>query len=81
MFATTPSERFMTTACRAVISDDSRPKKMPSGETAVPSRKMPTKKPAVTTAQAYKMWRDGRAAKRRYEVKTVSGSTRPRTTW
>jgi len=63
------------------MAEDAMPKVIPRLETYVPSRKTPTKKPAVTIKHEKRMWRDGRVCKKKYEVVTVRGRTRPRATW
>lgn len=45
--STTLNPRFITAAWRAVIKELEIPKKTPSGEIRVPSRKTPMKKPRV----------------------------------
>ncbi len=70
----TTSRLFLiTTECSAVIMDEVTPKATPIMETSVPSRKTPTKKPAVTTAQAARMRNEGRTLRRKKEVPTVKG--------
>jgi hypothetical protein len=41
----------------------------------------PMKKPIVTIRHEERMRREGRACRRRKEVKTVKGRTKPRATW
>lgn len=72
---------LMTTECTAVMAELATPKKIPSVETGVPSRKTPMKKPNVTMAQAPKTLREGRAWRTTKETATVNGRTRPRATW
>lgn len=78
---TTPKLCLMTTECVAVIAEEVTPKKMPIGDTSVPSRNTPMKKPRVTNAQERRMRREGRVCKTRPEVATVKGNTKPRATW
>ena len=71
---------LMTTEWMAVIMEDATPKKIPTAETGVPSRKTPTKNPMVTTAHAARIRREGRACRRKKDVPTVNGRTMPRAT-
>lgn len=78
----TTSKLFLiTTEWRAVIIELTTPNPTPIRETSVPSRKTPTKKPMVTTPQASRMRKEGRAWRRKKEVPTVKGRTIPRATW
>jgi hypothetical protein len=78
----TTSRLFLiTTEWTAVIIEDATPKPIPAMETGVPSRKTPTKKPAVTRPQARRTLTDGRECKYTSEVMTVKGRTMPRATW
>ena len=51
---------LMTTEWMAVIMEDATPKKIPTAETGVPSRKTPMKKPKVTREHARRAGREGR---------------------
>ena len=72
---------LMTTECMAVIMDEVTPKKMPLGDTGVPSRNTPMKKPSVTIPHEASTLSDGREWRTTQEVTTVKGRTRPRATW
>lgn len=77
----TTSRLFLiTTEWIAVIAELATPNAIPSGMRGVASRKTPTKKPSVTTEQAKRIRRDGRACKKTKEVPTVKGSNNPRAT-
>ena len=56
------------------------PKKTPTPETLVPSRKTPTKKPRVTRLHAKSTRNDGRAWRKIKDTATVNGRTNPRAT-
>jgi hypothetical protein len=81
LLLTTSRLRLITTECEAVIAELVTPKNIPVGETGVPSRKTPMKKPRVTMAQENKMRRDGRVWRTMKDVPTVNGRTRPLATW
>lgn len=72
---------MMTTEWMAVITELITPKVTPMTETSVPSKKTPTKKPAVTEKHAKKTRRDGREWSTKKEVQTVKGRTMPLATW
>jgi hypothetical protein len=72
---------LMTTLWTAVIAELATPKPTPKRAMGTASRKTPTKKPSVTTEQLSRMRRDGRAERKKQEVRTVKGRTRPRATW
>jgi hypothetical protein len=72
---------LITTECVAVIAEEATPNIMPMAETEAPSRKTPTKKPRVTSAQERRMRREGRECRKIREVQTVKGRTSPRATW
>ena len=57
---TTSRLRLITTEWMAVIIELRTPKVTPMGETSVPSKKTPTKKPMVTNKQAKRIRRDER---------------------
>lgn len=57
------------------------PNEMPTMEMGIASKKTPMKNPKVTIEQEERMRREGRACRRRYDVPTVRGRTRPRATW
>jgi electron transfer flavoprotein alpha subunit len=87
---TTGRQDLMTTARRAVVKLERTPKNTPMSEGGMAavvepfearSRRTPTKKPAVTSAQAMRTLSEGRAWMRAAEVATVMGRTRPRATW
>lgn len=60
----TTSRLFLiTTECTAVMAELAMPNAMPSSAIGVESRKMPTKKPSVTTEHAIRIRREGRACK------------------
>jgi hypothetical protein len=58
-----------------------RPEEALTMLTGTTSRKMPTKKPTVTTRQAKRMGRDGSEWRMASEVNTVNGNTRPQAIW
>lgn len=72
---------LITTECVAVIAEEVTPKKMPIGDTFVPSRNTPMKNPRVTTVHDRRMRKEGLVCKTRPEVATVNGNTSPRATW
>lgn len=78
--STTLRLSLITTEWRAVIPELTTPKKTPSIETEVPSRKTPMKKPMVTTLHATKIRRDGMERNAKNEVTMVKGRTSPRAT-
>lgn len=61
----TTSRLFLiTTECTAVIAELDTPNAMPTRAIGVESRKMPTKKPSVTTEHAIRIRKEGRACKK-----------------
>lgn len=72
---------LMTTAWKAVVALLMTPKRTPFAETLTPSRKTPTRKPRVTSAHARRIACEGRAERKKAEVRTVKGRTSPRATW
>lgn len=87
---TSVKERFMTIAWDAVVNEERRPNAIPSievvedldpsavAESGEPSRRTPTKKPAVTTAHASRTRMEGRDAfKKTRERITVRGRIKP----
>lgn len=78
---TTGRAFLMTTECSAVMEELATPKPMPTIDIGVPSRNTPMKNPKVTMEHENRIRRDGREWRRKYEVQTVKGRTRPRATW
>ena len=79
-----PSTTFklclMTTECKEVIMELATPKKMPTNDMGMASKKTPTKNPMVTTVQATRIRSDGRVWRTKKDIPTVKGRTRPRAT-
>lgn len=79
-----PSTTFklclMTTEWKAVMMELATPKKMPTNDMGLASKKTPMKNPMVTTVQATRIRSDGRLWRTTKDTPTVKGRTRPRAT-